>query len=139
MSQTGSNDRVQRLTRDGRHLATIGTPWQRRRRAEAAVRSWRGSNGYVFVADWGNERVQVFTPEGQHFATLIGDAELSTWAREFLDSRQDLRDQRALVDDMDVEKRFWGPTAVKIDAEGRILILDSCRYRVQVYRWADAD
>ena len=96
-------------------------------------------NGYVFVADWGNERVQIFTPTGEHLTTLIGDAKLSTWAREFLDSRQDLRDQRALVDDMDVEKRFWGPTTVKIDAEGRILVLDSCRYRVQVYRWADAE
>ena len=46
-------------------------------------------------------------------------------------------EQRALVEDMNVEKRFWGPTAIKFDAAGRILILDSCRYRVQVYLWAN--
>ena len=94
-------------------------------------------DGTVFVADWGNERVQVFGPDGEPFAILIGDATMSTWGQELLDSRLDLREGRALVEDMEPEKRFVGPTAVKIDAEGRILVLDSCRYRVQVYRRAD--
>ena len=36
-----------------------------------------------------------------------------------------------------VEKLFWGPTAVKLDGQGRIYIVDSLRQRLQVYRWVD--
>ena len=129
------NDRIQRLTRDGKHLQTIGTPGSETGQLKRPSGVGVDKNGYVFVADWGNERVQVFTPAGEHFHTLIGDATLSTWAKELLADRPDLVEQRALVEDMDVEKRFWGPMAVKIDANGRILILDSCRYRIQVYDW----
>jgi tripartite motif-containing protein 71 len=131
------NDRVQRLTRDGRHLATFGSPGtgpgELKRPAGVGV----DSDGTVFVADWGNERVQVFRSDGSLLTTLIGDATMSKWGQELLDARADLREGRALVEDMEPEKRFVGPTAVKIDAEGNILVVDSCRYRVQIYRWAD--
>ena len=127
------NDRVQRLTRDGRHLATFGRPGNGPGELKRPAGVGVDRDGTVFVADWGNERVQVFRPDGEYFATLIGDATMSTWGQELLDSRLDLREGRALVGDMEPEKRFVGPTAVKIDAEGRILVVDSCRYRVQVY------
>jgi len=133
------NDRIQRLTREGQHLATIGTPGTEEGQLKRPSGVGVDRDGYIFVADWGNERVQVFKPEGQHFTTLIGDATLSTWAKDLLADRPDLMEQRALVEDMDVEKRFWGPITVKFDADGRILILDSCRYRIQIYLWADAD
>ena len=131
------NDRVQRLTRDGRHLATFGRPGSGDGELTRPAGVGVDRDGTVFVADWGNERVQAFTPNGEPLAILIGDATMSTWGQELLDSRLDLREGRALVEDMEPEKRFVGPTAVKIDAEGRILVVDSCRYRVQVYRRAE--
>jgi NHL repeat len=33
-----------------------------------------------------------------------------------------------------IEKFFWGPTAVKVDDQGRVYVVDSCRHRIQVYR-----
>jgi hypothetical protein len=33
-----------------------------------------------------------------------------------------------------IEKLFWGPTAVRVDAQGRLYVVDSCRHRIQVYR-----
>jgi DNA-binding transcriptional regulator/RsmH inhibitor MraZ len=35
---------------------------------------------------------------------------------------------------MQREKQFWGPTAVEVDAEGRIFVAESVRSRIQVYR-----
>ena len=35
-----------------------------------------------------------------------------------------------------IEKLFWGPTAVKVDDEGRLFVVESCRFRVQVYQRA---
>ena len=32
-----------------------------------------------------------------------------------------------------IEKYFWGPTSIKIDQKGRILVTESNRHRVQVY------
>jgi hypothetical protein len=34
------------------------------------------------------------------------------------------------------EKRFWGPTAAEIDEHGRVLVVDSCRHRIQIYERA---
>ena len=85
--RTGRTTASRRLTRDGRHLGTVGSPGtedgQLKRPAGVGV----DRNGYVFVADWGNERVQVFAPDGKHFTTLIGDATLSTWAKDLLADR----------------------------------------------------
>ncbi len=33
-----------------------------------------------------------------------------------------------------VEAYFWGPIAVEIDPEGRLLVLESNRHRFQVYK-----
>ena len=33
-----------------------------------------------------------------------------------------------------VEKLLWGPTAVKLDGQGRIYIVDSLRHRLQIYQ-----
>ena len=32
-----------------------------------------------------------------------------------------------------IDNRLWAPTLVKLDDEGNIYVVDSCRYRVQVY------
>ncbi len=33
---------------------------------------WEASNGRVYVADWENHRIQVFTPQGEHLDTWPG-------------------------------------------------------------------
>ena len=37
---------------------------------------------------------------------------------------------------MEQEKRFWAPTGIKLDAAGRLYIVESCRHRVQIYETA---
>jgi len=32
-----------------------------------------------------------------------------------------------------IEKLFWGPIAVKVDDQGRLYVVESCRHRIQVY------
>ena len=40
--------------------------------------------GYIYIADWGNERVQVLGPDGSFQLLLRGQATLSKWAAEYL-------------------------------------------------------
>jgi DNA-binding beta-propeller fold protein YncE len=127
------NDRIQKFSPDGQHLASIGRSGsgdgELRRPANLGV----DREGTIYVADWGNERVVVFTPEGYPLTTIIGDSEMSKWGAEFLAANQDLLEGRKVMADGSPEKRLWGPTAVEIDEQGRVLIVDSCRHRVQVY------
>jgi hypothetical protein len=87
----------------------------------------------VYVADWGNERVTVFEPDGYPLTTLIGDADLSKWGGEYISANDDIIRGRQIAADMTPEKRFWGPTGVVIDNAGHVMVVDSCRHRVQVY------
>ena len=127
------NDRVQKFSPDGRHLMTIGTPGsghgQLKRPAGLSV----DDMGNVYVADWGNERVTIYTREGYPLATLIGDAGVSKWGAEYLAPNTELTEGRKIMADGTPEKRFWGPTAVRVDEHGRVFVVDSCRHRVQIY------
>jgi DNA-binding beta-propeller fold protein YncE len=126
------NDRVQKFGPDGTHLATFGAPGngtgQLSRPADVTV----DKEGNVYVADWGNERVSVFEPDGYPLTTLTGDADLSKWGAEYISANQDIIRGRAVAD-LTPEKNFWGPTGVEIDDAGHLLVVDSCRHRVQVY------
>ena len=144
------NDRVHKLDAEGKHLATWGTPGQGggefRRPAGVAV----GEEGEIYVADWGNERVQVLDPDGGFITELRGDADLSKWAEDYFvpnkeecEERQkaDLEPELELLPDdqlrqrsASIEKLFWGPCSIKLDGDGRIYIVDTGRYRIQIYR-----
>ena len=144
------NDRVQKFDSQGNHLATWGTTGQGEgqfyRPSAVAV----DNDGDICVADWGNERVQVLGPDGSHRGTMEGDGTLSIWAKEYYVSNPHewearersnleiepestpahfLRDRAASI-----EKLFWAPTSVRIDHEGRLLVVDCCHHRIQVYR-----
>jgi DNA-binding beta-propeller fold protein YncE len=127
------NDRVQKFTPEGKYLATFGSSGpgigQLSRPADVAV----DADDNVYVADWGNERVSVFEPDGYPLTTLIGDADLSKWGGEYISANDDIIRGRQIAADMTPEKRFWGPTGVVIDKAGHVMIVDSCRHRVQVY------
>ena len=128
------NDRIQKFTADGRFLAAIGASGsgvgEFNRPSGVAV----DKNGDIYVADWCNDRVQAFTPDGQYITTFIGDATVSKWGQEKLDANPDFVKQRNLVRDFEPERRFWRPNAIAIDDEGRIIIVDSIRCRLQVYQ-----
>ena len=126
------NDRIQKLSPDGQHIATFGEPGtgdgQLTRPSGVDV----DGDGNVYVADWGNDRVQMFGPDGGHRVTLLGDSGLSAWAEEGMKGNLDLVLERDGLD-LTPEKRFWGPTSVKVDARGHVVVSDSCRHRLQVY------
>ena len=128
------NDRIQKFSPDGRFLAEFGSSGsgvgEFNRPAGVAV----DKDGDIYVADWLNDRVQVLTPEGKHITTFIGDAGLSRLGAEKLASNPDHIRMRSLIRDWTPELRFWAPKAVAIDDEGKVVIVDGNRSRLQVYQ-----
>jgi DNA-binding beta-propeller fold protein YncE len=133
------NDRVQKFSSEGTYRATFGSSGsdtgQLKRPADVAV----DTIGNVYVADWGNERVSVFEADGYPLTTLIGDADLSRWGGEYISANEDIIRGRQVAADMTPEKRFWGPTGVAVDKAGHVLVVESCRHRVQVYEQVQYD
>jgi tripartite motif-containing protein 71 len=130
------NDRIQKLTPDGQPLASFGQSGsgvgQFKRPSGVCV----DNDGEIYVADRENDRVQILAPDGRFIAALKGDHQLSTWGKEKLLSNPDMIRQRALAmahDGGAFERSFSHPTAVRVDAENRIAVLDSVRGRIQVY------
>ncbi len=142
------NDRIQKYAPDGRFLATYGSPGrgdgQFHRPASVAV----DSEGYMYVADWGNERVQVLDPSGAPVTNLRGEATDSVWALDFLRinvEEAEARERADMVPEMEfftddpheesshIEKYFWAPVSVKLDASGRLYVTESNRHRLQTY------
>ena len=146
------NDRVQRFTPGGDCVATYGSPGkgdgELRRPSGVAV----DEAGRVYVADWGNERVQVFDDAGNLVQKLRGQATESEWAKIFLSINKeeaaarvkaDLEPDASAFDASDpheesshVEKLFWSPVSVKLDADGNLYVTESNRHRIQIYRRA---
>ena len=101
------------------------------------------------MADWGNQRVQVLGPDGSFRGKFRGEARLSKWCEDYFISNKDELEEREKADmepELDlspddflrdepasIEKLFWGPTSVKVDAQGRVYVVDSCRHRIQIY------
>ena len=143
------NDRVQKFDPSGEFMDQLGASGdgdgQFYRPAGLSV----DGEGNIYVADWGNERVQVMTQRGDVLASFRGDSVDSTWSKDYFLTNPDeaaARRQADLEPEVDplaerhreqsanVEKLLWGPTAVKVDGQGRIFIVDSCRHRLQVYQ-----
>jgi DNA-binding beta-propeller fold protein YncE len=143
------NDRVQQFSPDGKFIASYGVSGQGdgefRRPASVAV----DDEGFIYVADWGNERVQVLDPDGSFLLKLRGEATHSRWAEDFLRVNVEEAEARAkadlepkieyFVDDpheesSHIEKYFWAPTSVKLDAHNRLYVTESNRHRIQIYQ-----
>jgi hypothetical protein len=106
-------------------------------------------DGYLYIADWGNERLQVLGPDGSFQANLKGQATLSKWAEEFINVNPDEKETRAMANliphlpshlktphhiSSQTESYFWGPVSVKLDHAGRLYVVEANRHRVQVYQ-----
>jgi DNA-binding beta-propeller fold protein YncE len=143
------NDRVQKFDPTGRYLAQWGGPGDSEGRFNRPSGLTVDEDGNIYVCDWGNERVQVMSPSGETLACFRGDSVVSTWSKDYFEANPDegaARLQSNLEPDVhpprvrsreesaNIEKLLWGPTAVKLDAQGRIYIVDSLRHRLQVYR-----
>src|SRR5215204_595635 len=128
------NDRVQELGPDGQPLAIFGAdgPAETRLRRPSGVAV--DDDGLVYVADWGNNLVRIYAPAGALVATLEGDADLSPWALEYLAADVVTAQLRQQAAHPEQEKRFWGPTGIKLDAAGRLYVVESCRHRMQIYQ-----
>jgi DNA-binding beta-propeller fold protein YncE len=146
------NDRIQKFDAQGTFLASYGTSGRGdgefSRPSGVAV----DGEGNIYVADWGNERVQGLSPEGGFLAKFRGESGLSKWGESYFIANQDELEERQKAnlepelslspsDDLreesaSIEKFFWGPISVKVDDQGRLYVVESCRHRIQVYRKA---
>ena len=143
------NDRIQRFSPDGEFIAKYGESeagaGPLNRPASVAV----DAEGNMYVADWGNDRVVVMDPDGGFVMSLRGQADISPWAREFLDANQDesaarakskletvvnMRGKGTHEESSHIERYFWAPTSVKLDSDGRVYVTDRNRHRIQVYQ-----
>ena len=90
-------------------------------------------DGDIYVADWGNDRVQLFNPEGRYVEQFLGDANLSESARAYVMANPitlRLREMSRL----EPARRFRGPISVRVDDQGRMLVPDFGSHRIQVYK-----
>ena len=147
------NDRIQRFTHTGEFVSELpaaGTVVQESDRISHPAGLALDSDRNIYVADWGNERVRVLSADGELLASARGESRTPTWANEYFEANPeegalriesdlsptvDPPERRDREESANVEKLFWGPTAVKLDGHGNILVVDSCRHRIQVYRW----
>ena len=147
------NDRVQRFDAGGSHTATYGGPGDADGQFNRPAGVTTDADGNVYVADWGNERVQLLDPDGGFLAKLRGESGISKWGHEYFEAKHRGAARAAAVEHgaraglngagqlaRGVGQRgkalFWGPTAVKVDDEGRLFVVESCRFRIQVYQRA---
>ena len=143
------NDRVQKFDTKGNFIASWGGAVDGESRFNRPSGLAVDQEGNIYVCDWGNERVQVMSPLGDTLASLRGESVTSTWATDYFEANPDEgaarlkadlepevnpRGERNRETSANIEKLLWGPTAVKLDDQGRIYIVDSCRHRLQVYR-----
>ena len=105
--------------------------------------------GYIYVGDWGNERVQVLDPDGGFATMLRGQATLSLWASRFIDSNPDEKRTREASNlypslptelaspfhaSSQTEPYFFGITSLHLDDQGRLYVVESRRQRFQIYQ-----
>ena len=142
------NDRIQRFSPDGKFVAKYGSSGRQEGEFMRPAGVIINQEGYIYVADWGNERVQVLGPDGEFVQTIRGEATNSEWADDFLGVNVEeagARKRANLEPDIEyfnddpheesshIEKLFWGPVSLMLDAKDRLFITETNRHRIQVY------
>ena len=146
------NHRIQKLTTDGELINSFGEFGEKEGQFNIPWGIKIGKDNNVYVADWRNGRVQKLdkegnflmsvgdnegdgNPAGEYVDSIVGDCHgYSKWAETRMASDPEgMAAQRAEVSDFTIERVFFQPTNIEIDSEGRILIVDCGRHRIQVY------
>ena len=131
------NDRVQKFSPDGRFIAQFGTPGEGVGQLRRPTSIATDKDGDVYIADWGNNRVQVFDAGGEVITSFYGDArELSKAAAGQVNANPDLVKARRRAD-ITQEWTFRRATAVAVDDQNMIYIMEAISGRVQVYQKED--
>lgn len=128
------NDRVQRLTRDGEVVQVIGRKGTGDGEFDHPSGVTVDKYGDIYVADQGNNRVQLFNSRGRFVEKFVGDATINKRGVDRLLANPDMLRMRDNVPSMEPEKRFKKPTAVAVGPDDRVYMVDSGRFRVQVYQ-----
>lgn len=136
------NDRVQKFTPEGQYLATFGTSGNDKGQVHLPSDVAVDKDGDVYITDWWNNKVEVYDADGVHLTTFLGDAEqLSKWAQAAVDANPDYVKARLRVKSLEPQWRFTRPTAIEIADDGKVLITDNQRARIQIYQkesdWVD--
>lgn len=128
------NDRVQRFSREGEPLMAFGRSGSGEGELNRPSGVTVDQHGDIYVADRNNHRVALFNRRGLFVETFVGDSTLNEQGIQRLMGNPNMLRQRDNVTNLDREKRFKFPTAVKTSLDGLVFILDAGRHRIQVYR-----
>ena len=66
--------------------------------------------------------------------SFIGDATMTDKGAQKLLTNPDALRLRDNVVNLDKEKRFYNPTSIKVDSDGKIYVVDTGRFRIQIYQ-----
>ncbi len=127
------NDRIQKFSADGAFQGMFGSSGSADGQFNRPTGVEVDLHGDIYVADWGNNRVQLFNPEGRYVQQFLGDATLSTCARAYVLANPKPLRLREMAN-LEPQKLFHGPVAVRIDALGRMFVADCGPHRIQVYQ-----
>jgi DNA-binding beta-propeller fold protein YncE len=127
------NDRVQKFSSDGRFIFAFGGPGNEKGRFDRPTGIAVDRDGDIYVADWRNNRVQQFDPTRRYVGRFLGDATLSPRARNYIMASSLPLRQREMVD-LEPQKRFRAPIAVRVDGEGQLYVADCGSNRIQIYQ-----
>ena len=128
------NDRIQKFDEEGRVLLAWGCSGVAEGEFDRPAGIAVDSTGDVYVADWRNHRIQIFNSDGVFRAQLNGEATMSKWGEQLLSANPLMMEERRVAKDLNQEKTLWHPRSIKVDSQGRIIIVDSGRGRLQVYQ-----
>ncbi len=128
------NDRIQRFTPGGELLQVIDEIGRNGGTFDHPSDVAIDAHGDLYVCDRGNDRVGQFNRAGLFIEALHGDAVMTERGADKLMANPDMLRWRDHIVDLGREKLFWKPTAVKVDDKFNVYIIDSGRFRMQIYR-----
>ena len=127
------NDRVQKFTPEGKYLASFGRSGTEQGELQRPTGVAIDQEGDVYVTDWRNDKLNIYAADGTFITEFVGDAQdLCPQAQAMVDANPDYKKARRRVD-VSPEWRFAQPVAVNVDDEGRIMVLEIQRGRIQIY------
>jgi sugar lactone lactonase YvrE len=128
------NDRIQRFTPEGELLQVVDELGRDAGRLNRPSDVAIDKHGDLYVCDRGNDRLVQFNRAGLFIEAMRGDAVMTERGADKLMANPDMLRWRDHIIDLGREKLFWKPTAVKVDDDCNVYVIDSGRFRMQVYQ-----